>query len=176
MLRRRDQRGMVLPSTVMFLCLVVVAVAAIVFMLTAKPQQPTSAHVASPEPTPSASPTTTTPTAVAQPSTTPTPSPTSTPEPEVDREQTLVVVFNNSNVAGLAGRTATKAQNAGWNVVGSDNWYGTIVSSTVYFPQRLESAGRLLAEDLGISRVKPAIEPMQFDRLTVVLTADYREG
>ena len=167
---RRDDRGMVLPSTVMFLSLVVVAVAAIVFMLTSGPKPPSQADLASQEPTASATPTTPPPTAVSQPTQKP------KPEPKVNRKQTLVVVFNNSNVSGLAGRTATKVQNAGWNVVGSDNWYGTITASTVYYPQRLEAAGRLLAKDLGIGRVKPAIEPMQFDRLTVVLTGDFRES
>jgi hypothetical protein len=57
--------------------------------------------------------------------------------------------------------------------VGSDNWYGTIPSSTVYAPPRLKTAGKQLALDLGIDRVMPSIEgPMRLDRLTVVLTAD----
>ena len=34
-------------------------------------------------------------------------------------------------------------------MVGSDNWYGTIPASTVYYPARLETAGKLLALDLG---------------------------
>jgi hypothetical protein len=83
------------------------------------------------------------------------------------------VVFNNSNIKGLAGKTATRAQRAGWNVVATDNWYGTVDTSTVYFPPRLKAAGTLLAKDLGITRVKPAIEPMRPDRLTVILTADF---
>jgi hypothetical protein len=43
----------------------------------------------------------------------------------------------------------------------------------VYYPDRLKAAGALLARDLGISRVKPAIAPMRPDRLTVILTGDY---
>ena len=73
----------------------------------------------------------------------------------------------------MADRTAARASQAGWQVVGSDNWYGTIPASTVYYPRRLEAAARMLALDLGIRRVMPAIEgSMDLDRLTVVLTAD----
>jgi hypothetical protein len=93
--------------------------------------------------------------------------------PAVKRAKIYVTVFNNSNVKGLAGKTATRAEHAGWNVVGTDNWYGTVDASTVYFPARLKAAGALLAKDLGIARVKPAIAPMRADRLTVILTADY---
>ena len=60
----------------------------------------------------------------------------------------------------------------GWQVVGEDNWYGAIPASTVYYPERLKKAAQLLALDLGIDRVLPAVDPMQMDRLTVILTAD----
>jgi LytR cell envelope-related transcriptional attenuator len=82
-------------------------------------------------------------------------------------------VFNNSGISGLAGSTAARAQGAGWQVVGSDNWYGTIPATTVYYPAGLHEAGRLLGRDLGISRVKPTIAPMRGDRLTVILTGDH---
>jgi hypothetical protein len=62
----------------------------------------------------------------------------------------------------------------GWNVVGSDNWYGTIPATTVYFPPRLAAEAKQLALDLGISRRQPAVDPMRMDRLTVILTADTR--
>jgi hypothetical protein len=84
-----------------------------------------------------------------------------------------VEVFNNSGISGLAGSTAARAQGAGWQVVGSDNWYGTIDASTVYYPPGMLAAAKLLGKDLGIARVKPAIPPMRGDRLTVILTADY---
>jgi hypothetical protein len=93
--------------------------------------------------------------------------------PAVKRGSVYVVVFNNSNVKGLAGKTATRAQRVGWNVVATDNWYGTVDTSTVYYPPRLKAAGTLLAQDLGITRVKPAIDPMRTDRLTVILTGDF---
>ncbi len=94
-------------------------------------------------------------------------------KPVVRRGETFVEVFNNSGISGLAGSTAARAQGAGWQVIGSDNWYGTIDASTVYYPPRLEAAAKLLAQDLGIGRIKPAIAPMRFDRLTVILTTDY---
>jgi hypothetical protein len=86
---------------------------------------------------------------------------------------TSVEVYNNSGISGLAGSTASRIAGAGWQVVGSDNWYGTIPASTVYYPDRLEEEAELLAKDLGIARLNPAISPMRFDRLTVILTGDY---
>ena len=94
-------------------------------------------------------------------------------KPVVRRGDTHVEVFNNSGISGLAGSTAARAQGAGWQVVGSDNWYGTVDASTVYYPPRMLAAAKLLGKDLGIARVKPAIPPMRGDRLTVILTADY---
>jgi hypothetical protein len=93
--------------------------------------------------------------------------------PAVQRSKVYVDVYNNSNVTGLAGRTAERIGSAGWQVVGSDNWYGTIPATTIYFPARLERAARLLSKDLGIQRVLPAVDPMSMDRLTVILTADF---
>ncbi|MEZ5097124.1 MAG: LytR C-terminal domain-containing protein [Nocardioides sp.] len=101
--------------------------------------------------------------------------PSSTPEPikpQVRRDRVYVEVYNNSQVSGLAARVAARAEQAGWQVVGSDNWYGTIPGSTVYYPRRLAAAGRLLALDLGIRRVQPAVDPMRRDRLTVILTGE----
>ncbi|HET7195158.1 MAG TPA: LytR C-terminal domain-containing protein, partial [Nocardioides sp.] len=93
-------------------------------------------------------------------------------EPVVERGKVYVEVYNNSGITGLAGSTAEQASGAGWQVVATDNWYGTIPASTVYYPERLEAAAKVLALDLGIGRVMPAIEPMDLDRLTVILTAD----
>ena len=154
----RDEAGVVLPTSVMFLSVVAVAAAALAFLLTAQPQEPEKAiPVAQP-------------TVAVQPTLTP----TAKPKPAVNKKQTFVEVYNNSNIKGLAGRVAGAAQNAGWNVVGSDNWYGTVSASTVYYPPRLEAAAKALAKDLKVGRTKPAIAPMRLDRLTVVLTSDYR--
>ena len=103
---------------------------------------------------------------------TPTAEPTKKPptKPVVDRGKVPVEVYNNSSVTGLAGRVATRASKIGWQVVGSDNWYGTVDATTVYYPKRLKAAAKQLALDLGIRRTAPAADPMRLDRLTVILT------
>jgi hypothetical protein len=158
--RARDERGVVFPSPVVILSVIAVAMAGVAFVATrdSAPKDKEIATISQPETSasPSATPTATKP-----------PKP---PKPEVDRSKVYVVVFNNSNETGLAGRVAAQASQAGWQVVGSDNWYGTIPASTVFFPKRLERAGRLLALDLGIQRTAPSVDPMRLDRLTVILT------
>jgi hypothetical protein len=84
--------------------------------------------------------------------------------------KTLVDVFNNSGQSGLAARTASYLEGAGWNVAGADNWYGEIPADTVYYPPGLRSDAVALAEALHVRRLHPAVAPMQFDRLTVILT------
>ncbi len=94
-------------------------------------------------------------------------------KPVVDRGSVYVSVYNNSNVTGLAATTAARIAEAGWQVVGTDNWYGTIPATTIYYPDDLERAARMLSKDLGIARVMPAVDPMSMDRVTVILTADF---
>lgn len=165
--RRRDERGLVLPTRLMVFSISAVALAGLLFLATQPENDPdlaAPAAVAKPDPAP----TTAAPTEVA------TPTPTKPARPAVKRGQVYVEVYNNSNITGLAGKTGTRALNVGWKVVGTDNWYGTVDSSTVYYGPRLKAAGALLARDLGIDKVKPAVAPMRFDRLTVILTGDYR--
>jgi LytR cell envelope-related transcriptional attenuator len=159
---RRDQRGVVFPSPVMILSILAVAMAGIAWFAT-RHSEPTERLV--------------TPTSQQSPSahhstfTKAQPKPHIKPKPPaVDRSQVIVEVFNNSQVSGLAARVAARVAHAGWQVVGSDNWYGTIPASTVYYPPRLAKAGHLLALDLGIHRTLPAVAPMRLDRLTVILT------
>ena len=165
--RRFDERGVALSSPVAVMSLAAVVLAGIAFVSTGGSPD-TRADTARPV------------------TATPTPAPsTVAPQPTVQkkdapdrrrpvrREGVFVEVYNNSGISGLAGTTASTIAGAGWQVVGSDNWYGTIPASTVYYPDRLEKPARLLAKDLGIRRVKPAISPMRLDRLTVILTADY---
>jgi hypothetical protein len=157
----RDERGVVFPSPVVMLSVVAVAMAGIAFVATRDTAQQDKGITPISQPQNSATP-----------SAEPTPTQAPKPEkPKVDRSKVYVVVFNNSNVTGLAGRVAAQATQIGWQVVGSDNWYGTIPASTVYYPKRLEQAGKLLALDLGIQRTAPAVDPMRLDRLTVILTA-----
>lgn len=163
--RRRVQDGLVLPTAALVASIVTVAVAAVGFVLTSQPEQqpatasPPNASVQVAGPTPTL---------------TPKPHARQRHKPAVEKKSVYVEVFNNSNIHGLAGRTAATAQQAGWNVVGSDNWYGTVDATTIYFPRHLRPAGAALAKDLHISTLRPAISPMKLDRLTVILTADYR--
>jgi hypothetical protein len=168
-MRVRDERGVVFPSPVVMLSVVAVAMAGVAYVAT-QAEAPAEREVAT----------------VSQPkqekSSEAAPPAQKLPkgkapaikkaEPVVERSKVYVEVYNNSGITGLAGSTATRASDAGWQVVGSDNWYGTIPASTVYYPQRLQAAAKVLALDLGIGRVMPAIEPMDLDRLTVILTAD----
>jgi hypothetical protein len=170
---RRDDRGVAFPSPVVLLSLLAVVMASVAFLATrdtgASEREITP--VAQPEPAASSS---ATPRAVP---TTPAPlekkkQKKEKKEPAVQRGQTSVVVFNNSGITGLAGRVAAKASAVGWQVAGSDNWYGTIPTSTVYYPPAMKKAADQLALDLGIARVQPAVAPMSFNRLTVILTGD----
>ena len=159
---RRDERGVAFPSPVVMLSVLAVAMAAITFVAT-RDQAPTerrvdnTATIASADRTP-----------------TPTPEPTKEPKPEprVKRGEVYVEVFNNSGIKGLAATTGQKATTVGWNVVGEDNWYGVVPTTTVYYPPRLKAAGKQLALDLGIKRTAPAVGEMKRDRLTIILTTD----
>ena len=168
--RSRDERGIALPSPVAALSLGAVVLAGIAFVTTSgSAEEPARAA----RPVPAASTPTPTPTRTAtKPVIKEKPKPAKKERPEVRRGDVYVEVYNNSGISGLAGTTARKVSGAGWQVVGSDNWYGTIPASTVYYPDRLEAAAKMLARDLGIARLRPAISPMRFDRLTVILTSD----
>jgi hypothetical protein len=157
------ERGVVLPTAALLASACAVVVAAVGFVLSSHPADGgPAATIGTPGPAP---------TPVVTTSATPRPTKKA---PVVRKGDIYVEVYNNSNVHGLAGRTATRAQQAGWNVVGSDNWYGTVDASTVYYPAKLHAAARALAADLGVQRLRPAIAPMRLDRLTVILTQDYR--
>ncbi|QWC84079.1 LytR C-terminal domain-containing protein [Nocardioidaceae bacterium] len=90
--------------------------------------------------------------------------------PKIVRSEEYVEIYNNTGIVGLAADSASRAQGVGWNVVAVDNWYGTIVDTTVYYPSGMRRQANLLATDLGIDRVVPAVDPMSGDRLTVILT------
>ena len=157
--RSRDQRGMAMPSPVVMLSVIAVAMAGIAFVAT-RGGEPTEREVTTVSDTPRQ-----------------TPSPTFTPSkdpkpqpPKVQRGKVYVEVYNNSGITGLAGRVAERATGIGWQVVGSDNWYGTIPATTVYYPAKLKPAAKQLALDLGIKRTAPAVDPMRLDRLTIILT------
>jgi hypothetical protein len=158
--KRRDERGIAFPSPIVALSVVAVAMAAIAFVATGH-RPPTEREItpAGAAPSVSAAPTLR-------------PSVPRAEPPTVKRAKVYVEVYNNSGISGLAGRVAATASAAGWQVVGSDNWYGTIPGSTVYYPPRLKPAARPRALALGVRRLQPAVAPMRMDRLTVILTAD----
>jgi len=158
-MRARDESGVAFPSPLVMLSVVAVAMAGIAFVSTRADNGGALETVSQPE---------TRPTVSAPPVITRTPT-----RPVVKRNEVNVEVYNNSGIKGLAGRTATKASTVGWNVVGSDNWVGTIPAPTIYYGPRLAAAAKLLGKDLGISRVRPSVAPMRPDRLTVILTASY---
>ena len=168
-MRVRNQRGVVFPSPVVMLSVVAVAMAGVAYVAT-QGEEPTEREVTTVSR--AAPPAATTEPAPKQKLPTKKPEPIRKRKPPVERSKVYVEVYNNSGITGLAGRVAGQAAAAGWQVVGSDNWYGTIPGSTVYYPQRLKAAAKVLALDLGIRRVVPAIDPMRLDRLTVILTAD----
>jgi hypothetical protein len=164
--RVRNQRGVVFPSPVVMLSVIAVAMAAVAFVAT-RGGEPTEREVTtvsnprpSETPTPTATPTKDEPAKPAKPA-----------EPVVKRGKVYVEVYNNSGITGLAGRVADRATTVGWQVVGSDNWYGTVPTTTVYYPQRLKAAAKVLALDLGVQRTAPAVGAMKLDRLTLILTA-----
>ncbi|MDI6910999.1 LytR C-terminal domain-containing protein [Nocardioides sp.] len=162
-MRTRNQRGVVTPSPVVMLSVIAVAMAGIAFVATrggepAEREVATVAREAGPSTSPSAVPAPTKETKEPK------------PKPTVQRGKVYVEVYNNSGITGLAGRVAEHASGIGWQVVGSDNWYGTIPASTVYYPPKLKQAAKTLALDLGIRRTAPAVDPMRLDRLTLILT------
>ena len=160
--RRRNQRGIVFPSPVMILSIVAVAMAGVAWFAT-RHHEPTEQRVttSATHQTPSSGPSN-----YHQPKS----QPKGPSKPVFDRSKYPVSVFNNSSVHGLAARVATQTSKLGWQVVGADNWYGTIPATTVYYPPQLAKAGKQLALDLGIHRTMPAVAPMRFDRLTLILT------
>lgn len=162
----RGDHGVAFPSPVVLLSIIAVVMAGVSFVAT-RDQAPAEREITTVA-RPSAS-------AEASPDVVATKEAIEKKKPKkkpLDRSAVYVVVFNNSGITGLAGQYSGSAANLGWQVVGSDNWYGTIPTTTVYFPPQLQRAGKQLALDLGISRVAPSVDPMSPDRLTVILTAD----
>ena len=169
-MRGRNDRGVVFPSPVVMLSIIAVVMAGIAFVAT-RSDEPTEREVTTVAEDPETG--DTEPGDTEQtPSSTPTAEETTKPPPPpIKRAETSVMVYNNSGITGLAGEVAGLATDAGWSVVGADNWYGTIPANTVYYPKPLKAAAEQLALDLGIQRTAPAVDPMQLDRLTVILTA-----
>ena len=156
--------GVVFPSPVVILSIIAVELAAVAFVAT-RGATPDEREIATPvrqDTSASATPT-------AEPTTA---EPTKKPKPAINRAKVFVEVYNNSGITGLAGVIGSQATAVGWQVVGTDNWYGNIPTNTVYYPDRLKRAAKQLALDLGIQRTAPADGAMKLDRLTVIATGE----
>ena len=132
--RTRDERGVVFPSPVVMLSIIAIAMAGIAYVAT-QGQEPTQREITTTVAQPSAKP---------KPKATPTASPTLAAQepkkikkrkPAVQRGDVYVEVYNNSGITGLAGTVAANASSFGWQVVGSDNWYGTCLLYTSPSPR-----------------------------------------
>ncbi|ADB30322.1 hypothetical protein Kfla_1219 [Kribbella flavida DSM 17836] len=150
--------------------------------------KPTAAPSTKPtvEPTPSRTPTEPMPTETtpSEPADTPTSTPTDPAGTEPTEQPTssvsvppsqrpAVEIYNNTTRKGLAQSVGNRARQAGWSVSGADNWRGKVATSTVYYPAGMQTEAAQLAQDLGVARIKDALDNMKKDRLTVILTADY---
>lgn len=163
--KRRDETGAAAPSYVVVLSVVAVAMAAIA--LIASREDDGLAAVAEPDTTTSA---------MVEPSQSVAPTASVRPKP-VKREEVNVEVYNTSSIKQLAARTAERASILGWQVLGTDNWSASsIPAPTIYYGPRLEEAAKLLGKDLGIRRIRPSVDPMKPDRITVILDRTYVEG
>jgi hypothetical protein len=171
-MRRRDERGAVLPSPVVLFSILVLAVAAVAFLVTRDAdtdereitnasQQSTPSDDASDAGDDSS-----------DDSSDATDEPTRKHRHPIQKDQVGVNVFNNTATAGLASEVLAQVDEIGWNGLVADNWYGSVPATTVYYPEGLRREGRQLALDLGIQRVMPADvdSDMSTDNLTVILT------
>ena len=131
----RNQRGVVFPSPVVMLSMIAVAMAGIAFVAT-RGDEPTEREVTTVARAerprrrrPRAAPTAT--------------SPKPKPKPPVAARQGLRRGLQQlrHHRPGRRGRRRRPAD-VGWQVVGSDNWYGTIPATTVYYPPAAEDGGQ----------------------------------
>lgn len=161
----KGERGVALPTPVIALSVVAVIAAVIIFWITGGDGDE-GKEIAQAGGSPSASASASPKAAKAEEKK----PPKAEPSP-VDRAKVSVEIYNQSNIPGLAGDVAAKATTVGWNVVGEDNWVGSVPASTVYYPPEMKREGQQLADDLGIKRTHLLVEgSMKGDRLTVVLT------
>ncbi|KQY60368.1 hypothetical protein ASD11_13035 [Aeromicrobium sp. Root495] len=112
-------------------------------------------------------------------SATPSPSPTAekttappspSPSPSAQRTTVGVSVLNGSRTPGLARSAGARVQQLGWTVGTVGNWRaGGVAQTSVFYPAGREAEARLLADDLGVGSVAPALAGMSTERLTLVL-------
>ena len=71
---------------------------------------------------------------------------------------------------------ASNLRAKGWTVTGVGNWQGAVPETTVYYPGGQRSRALRLAADVGVSRVRPVVQHMLPNRLTLVLHDPPRLG
>jgi hypothetical protein len=64
---------------------------------------------------------------------------------------------------------ASDLRDKGWTVTGVGNWQGAIPETTVYYPPGQRSRALRLAADVGVTRIRPLVQHMLPNRLTLVL-------
>lgn len=126
--------------------------------------EPVASSASTTEPAPE--PSTVAPTTAAP--TTDAPPPSPSPEPTADRTPG-VSVLNGTSINGLASQAADKLGDLGWGDLRTGDTGGSYPENTVYFPPQLEAQAQTLAQDLGITRIRPSVDGMRDDRLTAVL-------
>jgi hypothetical protein len=80
-----------------------------------------------------------------------------------------VQVFNDSNVPGLARKTARELEKQNWTVHGIANWAGTsFKKSTVFYPADGRESAQALSAQWHV-HIAPARSSMSDSELTYVL-------
>jgi hypothetical protein len=87
-----------------------------------------------------------------------------------------VYVLNQTTRRDLAAAVAEDIESAGWSIAKVSWWRGVVPSTTVYYPPGYESAAEALSAAFpAMDRVRPAVDPMPDDALTVILCKEYPE-
>jgi hypothetical protein len=127
----------------------------------------------SPSPSPSVSPS-------------PSPSPSRSPKPRATTRSpkpvpvhptATVVVYNNTQIRGLAARSADRVRNVGFAVRAVGNLYGEVDRTTVFYRPGSLAQANLLAERLrGLQAVRPAPAWLPGNAaVTLVVKADFAD-
>ncbi|AOZ73039.1 hypothetical protein BK816_06850 [Boudabousia tangfeifanii] len=97
--------------------------------------------------------------------------------PEPNKADVKIQVLNGAKVAGLAGRTAKKLEEAGYKAPEATNANGwASQTSVVYYPdEALKPAAEKVAETLGIKDVKFDNTAQDKQTVVVLLRKDYQE-
>ncbi|WP_375491229.1 LytR C-terminal domain-containing protein [uncultured Jatrophihabitans sp.] len=97
-----------------------------------------------------------------------------------DVKSVPLIVLNNTETSGLAGRAAKRFEDGGWNVSTTGNLTNNIVSTCAYYdpdsPGSKAAAQALAQQFPSIQRVKKRFAQLPSGPIVVVLTSDYTSG